>query len=196
MAQLYFYYSAMNAGKTTSLLQAAYNYKEKNLNTLLLTPNINTREGTGIIKSRIGLSSPARSFKSNEELYHLVRKEHEKEELHCILIDESQFLTKKQVAQLCKIADNLNIPVLAYGLRTDFLGNLFEGSQYLLAWADKLKEIKSICHTGRKATMVLRLDNKGVPQTSGQQIEIGGNDKYTSVSRKEFSKYIDLEQDT
>lgn len=181
----------MNAGKSTLLLQSSYNYKERDMETFLLTPNLDDRNGVGIIKSRIGISERAYAFSKNENLYNVISML--KKKVHCVLVDEAQFLTRNQVAQLCKIVDKLNIPVLAYGLRTDFLGNLFEGSQYLLAWADNLKELKSICHTGRKATMVLRIDEKGVPQTSGNQIEIGGNEKYLSVSRKEFCKYIELE---
>jgi thymidine kinase len=189
MAKLYFYYSAMNAGKTTNLLQSAYNYFERGMRTLILTPALDNRYGEGIVASRIGLKSEAQRFSGEADLYAMVQADIAAHgDLHCVFVDESQFLTKAQVWQLTDVVDNLNIPVLAYGLRTDFRGELFEGSRYLLAWADSLEEIKTICHTGRKATMVVRVDEQGRAITEGPQVEIGGNERYVSVSRAEFKK--------
>jgi thymidine kinase len=189
MAKLYFYYSAMNAGKTTNLLQSAYNYYERGMRTLILTPALDNRYGEGIVASRIGLKSEAQRFSGEADLYAMVQADIAAHgDLHCVFVDESQFLTKAQVWQLTDVVDNLNIPVLAYGLRTDFRGELFEGSRYLLAWADSLEEIKTICHTGRKATMVVRVDEQGRAITEGPQVEIGGNERYVSVSRAEFKK--------
>jgi len=187
MAKLYFYYSAMNAGKTTTLLQSAYNYHERGMRTLILTPALDNRFGEGVVASRIGLKAHARRFAKEENLLALVHADMaERGALHCVFVDEAQFLSKTQVWQLSDVVDKLNIPVLAYGLRTDFRGELFEGSRYLLAWADNLEEIKTICHTGRKATMVVRVDDQGRAVTEGPQVEIGGNDRYVSVSRAEF----------
>jgi len=189
MAKLYFYYSAMNAGKTTSLLQSAYNYHERGMRTLILTPALDNRYGDGVVASRIGLKANALRFGGAENL--LARVEGDiaaHGPLHCVFVDEAQFLTKAQVWQLSDVVDRLNIPVLAYGLRTDFRGELFEGSRYLLAWADNLEEIKTICHTGRKATMVVRVDDHGRAVKDGPQVEIGGNERYVSVSRAEFKK--------
>ena len=187
MAKLYFYYSAMNAGKTTTLLQSAYNYHERGMRTVILTPALDNRYGDGVVASRIGLKANGRRFRTDENLLALVEADiAERGPLHCVFIDEAQFLTKAQVWQASDVVDKLNIPVLAYGLRTDFRGELFEGSRYLLAWADNLEEIKTICHTGRKATMVVRVDERGRAVTEGPQVEIGGNDRYVSVSRAEF----------
>ena len=189
MAKLYFYYSAMNAGKTTTLLQSAHNYTERGMRTLILTPKLDNRFGEGVVASRIGLSSRGLIFERDDDLEQLAREDIERHgALHCVLVDEAQFLGKRQVWQLTEIVDRLRIPVLAYGLRTDFRGELFEGSQYLLAWADSLTEIKTICHTGKKATMVVRVDEHGRAITDGPQVEIGGNDRYVSVSRSEFKK--------
>ena len=191
MAKLYFYYSAMNAGKTTTLLQSAYNYHERGMRTLILTPRLDTRAGEGVVASRIGLRANARSFTREDDLLELVRADIDKRgKLDCVLVDEAQFLTKAQAWQLGDVVDGLDIPVLAYGLRTDFRGELFEGSRHLLAWADNLVEIKTICHTGRKATMVVRVDEHGRAVTDGPQVEIGGNDRYVSVSRAEFKKIM------
>jgi thymidine kinase len=191
MAKLYFYYSAMNAGKTTTLLQSAHNYHERGMRTLLLTPAIDTRMGTGVISSRIGLSAPAVVFERDRELLSLVKDDiAARGPLHCVLVDEAQFLSRAQVWSLGDVADDLNVPVLAYGLRTDFRGELFEGSQYLLAWADNIDEIKTICHTGRKATMVLRVDANGRAVQDGPQVEIGGNERYVSVSRREYKRVL------
>lgn len=192
MAKLYFYYSSMNAGKSTSLLQSSYNYKERGMNTLILAPELDNRYGVGKVTSRIGLESEAQAFKPDHDLFQQVSARHEKEPVHCVLIDEAQFLTKDQVFQLGEITDKLNIPVLAYGLRTDFRGEPFEGSKYLLAWSDNLKELKAICHCGAKATMVIRLDQEGKPIREGSQVEIGGNDRYLSLCRRHFKERMGL----
>jgi thymidine kinase len=188
MAKLYFYYSSMNAGKSTNLLQSSYNYKERGMNTLVLAPQFDDRFGVGKVTSRIGIETEATTFTNDTDLLTLVSDSHADAPLHCVLIDEAQFLTRDQVFQLSEVTDKLNIPVLAYGLRTDFQGEPFEGSKYLLAWSDNLKEIKAICHCGTKATMVLRMDENGNPVTEGSQVEIGGNDRYVSMCRKHFKK--------
>ncbi len=188
MAKLYFYYSSMNAGKSTSLLQSSYNYKERGMNTLVLAPELDDRFGTGKVTSRIGIESEALTFRAGDDLFQTVQRHMAEEPLHCVLIDEAQFLTKDQVFQLGEVTDRLNIPVLAYGLRTDFQGEPFEGSKYLLAWCDNLKELKAICHCGSKATMVVRLDESGKAIREGSQIEIGGNDRYVSMCRKHFKE--------
>lgn len=187
MAKLYFYYSAMNAGKSTVLLQSSHNYRERGMATLLFTPAIDTRYQEGMIHSRIGLSQPAIAFHSEHDLFEKVQHSLN-EGIHyaCVLIDEAQFLTREQVHQLTRIADELNIPVLAYGLRTDFRGELFPGSQFLLAWADELIELKTICHCGRKATMNLRVDSEGHALHEGEQVFIGGNEAYISTCRLHF----------
>ena len=186
MAKLYFYYSAMNAGKTTTLLQSAYNYYERGMDTLILKPSLDDRHNTDVVRSRIGLETNAVSFNACDDLLELTETRNQKSTLNCLLLDEAQFLTKSQVFELGEIVDKLKIPVLAYGLRTDFKGELFEGSLHLLAWSDELIEIKTVCHCGKKAIMVLRLDENGVPLNSGKQIQIGGNDNYVSVCRKHF----------
>lgn len=190
MSKLYFYYSSMNAGKTTALLQSAYNYRERGMNTLLFTAAIDDRYEVGKIKSRIGLEADAVAFKPVDDLFAVVKASHLQRAIDCVLIDEAQFLTQEQVFQISEVPDQLNIPVLAYGLRTDFLGNLFEGSRALLAWADELKELKTICHCGKKATMVIRLDQNNRPVREGSQIEIGGNDRYVSLCRKHFKENV------
>ena len=184
MAKLYFYYSAMNAGKSTTLLQSAHNYEERGMRVLLFTPNLDSRDGIGVISSRIGLDRSAMTFSQTDDLFVGIRKEQEKEAIDCILVDEAQFLTSKQVLQLTLITDRFSIPVLCYGIRTDFQGEPFEGSKYLLAWADELVEIKTICRTGRKATMNARLDEQGNRVWTGQQIEVGTH--YEALCRKEF----------
>lgn len=201
MAKLYFYYSAMNAGKTTTLLQSAHNYHERGMRTLILTPKLDNRFGEGLVASRIGLQARGTVFTRDDDLQALTEADiAARGPLHCVLVDEAQFLSKRQVWQVTEIVDKLGIPVLAYGLRTDFRGELFEGSQYLLAWADNLVEIKTICHSGRKATMVLRVDENGRAISDGPQVEIGGNERYVSVSRGEFKRvmagegHIDLQQ--
>ena len=188
MAKLYFYYSSMNAGKSTSLLQSSYNYRERGMNTLVLAPQFDTRYGEGKVTSRIGIEADATTFASDTNLYEVVTARTAEKPLHCVLIDEAQFLTRDQVFQLSDVTDKLNIPVLAYGLRTDFQGEPFEGSKYLLAWSDNLKELKAICHCGTKATMVLRMDADGNAVTQGSQVEIGGNDRYVSMCRKHFKE--------
>jgi thymidine kinase len=186
MAQLYFYYSAMNAGKSTTLLQSAFNYKERGMNPFILTAALDDRAGVGKVASRIGLEADAQTYEPTTELLSLINKHHDEQSLDCILVDESQFLSKQQVSQLTDVVDLLGIPVLCYGLRTDFRGELFEGAQYLLAWADKLIELKTVCHCGRKANHVLRLDAMGRAIADGAQVEIGGNDRYVSVCRKHY----------
>jgi thymidine kinase len=189
MAKLYFYYSAMNAGKTTMLLQSAHNYHERGMRTLIITPQLDDRYGVGTVQSRIGLKSQAIVFSDSDNLAALIAENiNSYGELNCVLVDEAQFLKKAQVWQLTDVVDQLDIPVLAYGLRTDFRGELFEGSQYLLAWCDSMIELKTICHTGRKATMVVRVDDQGHALTEGAQVEIGGNERYVSVSRAEFKR--------
>lgn len=186
MAKLYFYYSAMNAGKSTVLLQSSHNYKERGMNTLLLTPEVDQRAGHGKIASRIGLSAQARVFSPQAQLFELIESRHQEEPLACVLIDEAQFLTQTQVHQLASVADLVSIPVLCYGLRTDFQGQLFPGSAALLGWADNLIELKTICHCGRKATMNLRIDSNGAPIKKGDQVEIGGNESYIAMCRRCF----------
>ena len=183
MASLYFYYSAMNAGKTTSLLQTDYNYHERGMETVLFVNAIDTRHGKGVIQSRIGLSKTAMTYDKKFDFFRYVKSA---KNLSCVLVDEAQFLTKQQVDQLGDIVDFLDIPVLAYGLRTDFQGNCFEGSERLLAIADILVELKTVCFCGKKATMNIRVDSEGNKITEGAQIEIGGNDRYISVCRKHF----------
>lgn len=169
-------------------MQSSYNYRERGMNTLILSPVIDDRYSKGKVTSRIGIDAPSVIFSGNEDVYLLVKNILNQQEVHCVLVDEAQFLSKAQVYQLSEIVDQLNIPVLAYGLRTDFQGELFEGSHYLLAWADNLKELKTICHSGHKATMVVRVDDKGRAIKSGNQVEIGGNEKYVSVSRAEYKR--------
>lgn len=187
MAKLFFYYSAMNAGKSTVLLQSAYNYQERGMDTLLFTPAHDKRHGEGKITSRIGLQADAVRFDREFDLYqHTQSILTTNSKLRCVLLDEAQFLTKLQVMQLARIVDQLDLPVLAYGLRSDFLGEPFEGSMYLLVWADNLIEIKTICHCGKKATMNARLDASGRVLTAGEQTMIGGNESYVSLCRKHF----------
>ena len=188
MAKLYFYYSAMNAGKTTTLVQSAYNYRERGMNTLVLKPEIDERYSSSIVRSRIGLETDAKTISAKDNLFLLIEETNRENRLSCVLLDEAQFLTKSQVFSLGEIVDKLEIPVLAYGLRSDFRGELFEGSLHLLAWADELVEIKTICHCGKKAGMVLRLNENGEPVNIGDQVKIGGNDIYVSVCRKHFKQ--------
>lgn len=193
MAKLHFYYSAMNAGKSTMLLQSSHNYQERGMDTLLFTPSVDQRYGEGRIASRIGLHAEATVFNAQTNLYDIVaQKTKENPNLKCILIDEAQFLNKHQVRQICEITDHHNIPVLAYGLRTDFRGEPFEGSLYLFAWADIIIEIKTICFCGKKATMNQRIDQNGHPIIEGAQIAIGGNELYVATCRKHFK--INLSQ--
>lgn len=184
MAQLYFYYSAMNAGKSTTLLQSAHNYEERGMQTLLYTPVIDNRAGKPTIHSRIGIASDAIAFGGDYDFFEAIRQRQQAGPVHCVLIDEAQFLTPVQVLQLTLVCDRLSIPVLCYGIRTDFQGEPFEGSKYLLAWADNLVEIKTICRSGKKATMNARLNEHGNQVTEGAQIDIGLH--YEAMSRKEF----------
>ena len=190
MAKLYFYYSSMNAGKSTSLLQSAYNYQERGMTPLLLTAEIDNRYSVGKVTSRIGLEAGAHLFNQDNNLFEMVSEQNENELIDCVLIDESHFLSKEQVKQLGQVVDTLDIPVLCYGIRTDFRGELFPGSQYLLAWADNLNELKTVCHCGRKATMVVRLDSDGKVVSDGDQVVIGGNDQYQSMCRRHFAEHI------
>ncbi len=195
MAKLYFYYSSMNAGKSTSLLQSSYNYQERGMDTLILAPSLDNRYGLEKVTSRIGLEAAALSFSTSDNLLNVIRQQLEGQSLHCVLVDEAQFLTRDQVYQLGEVCDLLNIPVLAYGLRTDFQGEPFEGSKYLLSWADDVTEIKAICYCGRKATMVVRVDEGGNTVTQGMQVHIGGNDTYVSLCRKHFkTRFYDAQK--
>ena len=191
MAKLYFYFSAMNAGKTTTLLQSAHNYRERGMRVAILTPKLDFRAGSGTVASRIGLQAEGIAFERGDDLQQTIKADIDAHgPLHCVLVDEAQFLTKAQAWQLSEVVDALRIPVLCYGLRTDFRGELFEGSQYLLAWADELQEIKTICHSGKKATMNVRIDAQGHALQDGPQVEIGGNERYVSVSRAEFKRVM------
>jgi thymidine kinase len=193
MAKLYFYYSTMNAGKSTALLQASHNYGERGMRTLVYTAKLDDRAG-GRVASRIGISSEARHFTPDQDLFADVCAEAGDVPIACILIDEAQFLAAEQVRQLARVVDQLNVPVLCYGLRTDFLGRLFEGSAQLLAWADNLVELKTVCHCGRKATMVVRVRPDGRVETSGAQVEIGGNDRYVPLCRRHFVAAVETGQ--
>lgn len=187
MAKLHFYYSAMNAGKSTTLLQSSYNYIERGMDTLLFTPAFDDRYEVGMVSSRIGLEAAAISFDNLFDFFVFVATSiEENPNIRCVLVDEAQFLKRDQVEQLVKVAVELHRPVLAYGLRTDFLGEPFEGSKYLLAWSEELIEIKTICHCGRKAVMNMRIDEHGNKVVDGEQIEIGGNDRYIAVCREHF----------
>ncbi|MDX3773625.1 thymidine kinase [Chromatiaceae bacterium AAb-1] len=190
MAQLYFYYSAMNAGKSTSLLQSAYNYQERGMAVAIYTAAIDNRFGAGKVSSRIGLEMDAHIFDGSLNFSEHIAALKVQGRLDCVLIDEAQFLSKQQVRQLTDVVDDMNIPVLAFGLRTDFLGETFSGSQALLAWADKLIELKTICHCGRKANFVVRLDEHGKPAREGSQIQIGGNERYVSMCRQHFKELV------
>lgn len=191
MAKLYFYFSAMNAGKSTTLLQSSYNYKERGMDTLLFAPNLDTRFGPPMVYSRIGLKQEAVIFDADFDFFEYTQKQLTPS-LKCVLIDEAHFLKKNQVASLVKITKKLGIPVLTYGLRSDFLGEPFEGSKYLLAWAEEMTEIKTICHCGRKATMNMRIDSEGKPLTQGHQIQVGGNESYASMCMHHFTEQIEL----
>jgi len=188
MAKLYFYYSSMNAGKSTLLLQSSYNYQEMGMKTMLFTAALDDRFGDPKIGSRIGLEADATLYDRDDDLLALVQAQHGVEAISCVFVDEAQFLTTRQVDQLSDVADVLSIPVIAYGLRTDFQGQLFPGSQRLLAIADEIKEVKTICHCGRKATMVIRLDDTGQVIKDGEQVVIGGNDRYISVCRAHWKE--------
>ena len=190
MAKLYFYYASMNAGKSTVLLQAAFNYRERGMEPMLYTAALDHRAGRGTIASRIGLAAEANMFEPDSDIRREVEEELKKRRIDCLLVDEAQFLSRAQVLQLASICDELDVPVLTYGLRTDFQANLFEGSANLLALADTLVELKAICECGRKATMNLRVDEDGLPVAAGEQTEIGGNDRYLALCRRHFMERI------
>ena len=187
MAKLYFYYASMNAGKSSHLLQADFNYRERGMATMLWTAALDSRSA-GMVRSRIGLESEAHRFTPATDLWQEISTAHGEAKLDCVLVDEAQFLTSDQVWQLARLADEGGIPVLCYGLRTDFQGALFPGSAVLLGIADALVELKAVCHCGRKATMNLRVDDSGAAVRQGQQTEIGGNDRYVALCRKHFSQ--------
>ena len=186
MAKLYFYYASMNAGKSSNLLQAAFNYGERGMDVLLWTAAIDDRPGFGAISSRIGLSSDANRFDTKTDIAARVLEGNSATPFACVLVDEAQFLTREQVWQLARLADDHAIPVLCYGLRTDFRGDLFEGSAALLGVADELIELKAVCDCGRKATMNMRIDETGKAVREGAQTEIGGNDRYVAMCRRHF----------
>ena len=192
MAQLYFYYSSMNAGKSTHLLQSSYNYNERGLKTILYTAQIDDRFSKGKVSSRLGINADARLFNDETNLLSEIASVQQSNNIACVLIDEAQFLSKEQVKQLTDVVDNLNIPVLAYGIRTDFLGQTFTGSAALLAWADKLIELKTICHCGRKANFVIRLNDDGKAAIGGEQVEVGGNERYQALCRQHFKGFVAL----
>ena len=186
MAKLYFYYASMNAGKSTTLLQADFNYRERGMETMLWTAALDDRFGQGHVTSRIGLQTEARKFEAGTDIKSAIADEHGHRPLACVMVDEAQFLSRDQVIQLADVADNMGIPVLCYGLRTDFQGELFPGSAALLGLADALIELKAVCECGRKSTMNLRVDVEGRAVREGQQTEIGGNDRYIALCRKHF----------
>ncbi|CAD7024554.1 thymidine kinase [Pseudorhizobium endolithicum] len=190
MAKLYFHYASMNAGKSTLLLQASYNYQERGMRTAILTAALDSRAGVGRVASRIGLAADAIPFEPGDDLFALVELMHAEEPVACVFVDEAQFLTPEQVWQLARLADRLGLPVMTYGLRTDFQGKLFPGSQELLAIADELREVRTICFCGRKATMVARLDEEGNFVRDGAQVDVGGNEKYVSFCRRHWEDKI------
>jgi thymidine kinase len=190
MAKLYFYYASMNAGKSSTLLQAAFNYGERDMRVSLWTAALDDRPGFGAISSRIGLASDAHRFEPHTDIAGRVLRDHAEAPIACVLVDEAQFLTRDQVWQLARVADEAGIPVLCYGLRTDFQGELFPGSAALLGIADSLVELKAVCDCGRKATMNLRVDESGAAVSEGAQTEIGGNDRYVALCRRHFSEAL------
>lgn len=189
MAKLYFYYASMNAGKSSHLLQADFNYRERGMRTMLWTAALDSRSA-GMVRSRIGLESEAHRFAPETDLWATISAAHKVQPFDCVMVDEAQFLTSEQVWQLARLADEAGIPVLCYGLRTDFQGELFPGSAVLLGIADALVELKAVCHCGRKATMNLRVDESGAAVKQGQQTEIGGNDRYVALCRRHFSEAL------
>ncbi|MBF9032230.1 thymidine kinase [Rhodobacterales bacterium HKCCE3408] len=190
MAKLYFHYSTMNAGKSTLLLQASYNYVERGMQTYLMTATFDDRAGTGKIGSRIGISAEADTYTDHDDLYGMIAARLAAGPCACVLIDEAQWLTKAQVWQLARAVDDLDVPVMCYGLRVDFRGELFPGSAALLALADEMREVRTICHCGKKATMVIRVDATGTALTEGAQIEVGGNDRYVSLCRRHWREAV------
>jgi thymidine kinase len=190
MAKLYFNYSTMNAGKSTLLLQAAHNYREGGMNTYLITAQMDNRAGAGKIASRIGIGEDADTFAPDEDLFEKLAARLSQGEIACVFIDEAQFLSKNQVWQLARAVDDLGVPIMCYGLRVDFQGNLFPGSAALLAWADEMREVRTICHCGKKATMVIRRGPDGRALHDGQQVQIGGNETYVSLCRRHWRAEI------
>ncbi len=190
MAKLYFHYSTMNAGKSTLLLQASYNYRERGMKTYLMTAAIDGRAGKGRIASRIGIEATADLFDDTSDLFEMIHKRQRQDALDCVFLDEAQFLSKEQVWQLARAVDDLKVPVMAYGLRVDFRGELFPGSAALLALADEMREARTICYCGKKATMVVRRDAEGTPMTEGDQIQIGGNETYVPLCRKHWREAV------
>jgi len=190
MAKLYFHYSTMNAGKSTLLLQASYNYRERGMDTYLITAKLDERAGAGKIGSRIGIEAPADTFSAGEDMFAKIRARLDEGPVACVFIDEAQFLEPEQVWQLARAVDDLRVPVMAYGLRVDFQGNLFPGSATLLALADEMREARTICHCGKKATMVVRMDDAGNVLTSGDQVQIGGNETYVSLCRRHWREAV------
>ena len=191
MAKLYFYYASMNAGKSTTLLQADFNYRERGMTTMRWTARIDDRSGENAIESRIGLGADAHRYDGESDLFEAVVAEHNQQPIDCVLVDEAQFLSKEQVWQLARLCDGIGIPVVCYGLRTDFQGELFPGSAALLGIADKLVELKGVCHCGRKATMNLRVDGEGAAVKAGEQTEIGGDDRYLALCRRHFCEALE-----
>jgi thymidine kinase len=190
MAKLYFHYSTMNAGKSTLLLQASHNYRERGMNTYLMTAKLDDRAGQGRIGSRIGLGADADTFQSGDDLFDRIKKRLDVGPVDCVFIDEAQFLTKTQVWQLARAVDDLGVPIMCYGLRVDFQGELFPGSAALLALADEMREVRTICHCGKKATMVTRQDEHGNVLTAGEQVQIGGNETYVSLCRRHWREAV------
>ena len=193
MAKLYFHYSTMNAGKSTVLLQAAHNYSERGMSPYLLTAKLDNRAGEGWIKSRIGIKQKSEIFSATDDLFKKLENCVKKKLIDCIFVDEAQFLTKKQVWQLARVVDELSLPVMCFGLRVDFRGELFPGSATLLALCDEMREVRTICYCGKKATMVIRLDSYGNVIKSGEQIQVGGNETYKSLCRKHWRQKIKSE---
>ena len=196
MAKLYFNYSTMNAGKSTVLLQAAHNYAERGMQTYLLTAQFDKRAGEGRIASRIGISADADTFTQKDDLFRKIEARLATGPCACVFVDEAQFLTSEQVWQLARSVDDLGVPVMAYGLRVDFLGELFPGSATLLALADEMREVRTICHCGRKATMVVRKDGEGRIVTGGDQVQIGGNESYVSLCRRHWREAMESDDST
>lgn len=190
MAKLYFHYSTMNAGKSTLLLQASHNYREGGMATYLITAQFDNRAGQGRIASRIGIGEHADTFAPGEDMFEKISARLDKGPIACVFVDEAQFLSKDQVWQLARAVDDLRVPVMCYGLRVDFQGNLFPGSAALLAWADEMREVRTICHCGKKATMVIRRGPDGRALTSGEQVVIGGNETYVSLCRKHWREAV------
>ena len=192
MAQLYFVYASMNSGKSASLLTAAHNYKERGMGTLILKPAVDDRDSASEVVSRIGLRQDANIVTPDMDILEFFKWAQTQRDIHCVFVDEAQFLSARHVGELARIVDLYNVPVMCYGLRTDFRGELFEGSKTLLAIADKLVELKGVCHCGRKATMVARIDENGNAVRDGEVVEIGGNDKYVSLCRKHWFEMLDI----